>query len=332
MYGFWSSGVFFFGNHDVCKRYLESVWPWYLVAFQYGIFTIYYERAEFLEVKGRLLRRVSFPLARNPAARYPVVSHDAAMLNYTVPFTSPSNWTLPDHSNQQTNVQANFTATASAAPSGEPSPHPQHPYLNCGPAARRHCRALPGASGRPRTPRFEHDYFPPPTHSSLSLPLYKILATGFLISFLLRGWGRGRGVADIRPRWRNLLSVPLFGVILAGSAAAIFNYQRSSSSVVASTLYALRVHSRGRELLGDGISFRSKVPWIRGTLDQFHGVIDISYAVKGSAGEGVMHFKSVRKERMGLVGSPPPPPGKIPFYWPILATTYLLFLAYSSRL
>lgn len=157
-------------------------------------FLLYIMKAQsFSKLKAGFYVGFHFPLVRNPAARYPVVSHDAAMLNYTVPFTSPSNWTLPDHSNQQTNVQANFTATASAAPSGEPSPHPQHPYLNCGPAARRHCRALPGASGRPRTPRFEHDYFPPPIPSSLSLPLYKILATGFLISFLLRGWGVGEG-------------------------------------------------------------------------------------------------------------------------------------------
>lgn len=66
-----------------------------------------------------------------------------------------------------------------------------------------------------------------------------------------------------------------------------------------STLYALRSHPLARELLGDEIQFSSKLPWIRGELDQFHGRIDIEYAVKGTRGEGVMRFKSMRRGRMG---------------------------------
>jgi cytochrome c oxidase assembly factor 1 len=88
---------------------------------------------------------------------------------------------------------------------------------------------------------------------------------------------------------------------LGASAAALFNYQKASSSVVESTLYALRVHEQAREVLGDEITFKSKMPWISGKLSQLHGDIDISYSVKGTKGEGVMHFKCIRKGRMGSV-------------------------------
>ena len=42
----------------------------------------------------------------------------------------------------------------------------------------------------------------------------------------------------------------------------IFNYQKSSSSVVNSTLYALRTSTKAREVLGDEIYFAQKIPWI----------------------------------------------------------------------
>jgi len=92
--------------------------------------------------------------------------------------------------------------------------------------------------------------------------------------------------------------IPLFAAICSLSAYVIFNYQKSSSSVVSSTLYSLRVHPRARELLGDEIQFRYKFPIIRGELNQLHGLIDINYDVKGTKGTGVMRFKSTRKGRM----------------------------------
>ena len=98
-----------------------------------------------------------------------------------------------------------------------------------------------------------------------------------------------------------LISIPLFLLSVGASAAAIFNYQKSSSSVVSSTLYSLRVNSEARALLGDEIQFASKWPWISGELNQFGGNIDISYRVKGLKGEGTLHFVSTRKERRGYV-------------------------------
>jgi len=52
-------------------------------------------------------------------------------------------------------------------------------------------------------------------------------------------------------------------------------------------------------LLGDEIYFASKVPWIRGELNQLHGKIDIRFWVKGTKAQGETRFKSERKRRDG---------------------------------
>lgn len=98
-----------------------------------------------------------------------------------------------------------------------------------------------------------------------------------------------------------LRSIPLFLLIIAASTAAIFNYQKSSSSVVQSALYALRVSPTAREVLGEEIYFAGKVPWIWGSIDQLHGRVDISFKVKGTKGVGMMKFRSERKPRVGFV-------------------------------
>ena len=105
-------------------------------------------------------------------------------------------------------------------------------------------------------------------------------------------------------RWATTL--PIFAAIIVASSAAIFNYQKSSSSVVSSTLYSLRTNEQARELLGDEIYFRDRFPWIWGELNQLHGRIDIGYGVKGTRGSGFMRFKSFRNGRMGFVRSCPP--------------------------
>ena len=51
--------------------------------------------------------------------------------------------------------------------------------------------------------------------------------------------------------------------------------------------------------MGDEIYFASKVPWISGELNQLHGIIDISFWVKGTKGVGKTKFVSVRKKRDG---------------------------------
>ncbi|KAI9844865.1 MAG: hypothetical protein M1838_001988 [Thelocarpon superellum] len=108
-----------------------------------------------------------------------------------------------------------------------------------------------------------------------------------------------RALPPVRAPRRFLRTLPLFLVILGASTLAIFNYQKSSSSIVSSTLYALRTSPKARAILGDEIYFRSKIPWISGEMNQLHGRIDIRFWVKGKSGEGLMRFKSLRRGRMG---------------------------------
>lgn len=98
-------------------------------------------------------------------------------------------------------------------------------------------------------------------------------------------------------RW--LRTIPIFLIILGSSCLAIFNYQKSSSSVVASTMYALRTSPKAREILGDEIYFAHKLPWIWGKINLLQGKIDIQFAVKGTQQKGNMRFSSFRSTRMG---------------------------------
>ena len=101
-------------------------------------------------------------------------------------------------------------------------------------------------------------------------------------------------------KWATTL--PIFVLLIGASAAAIFNYQKSSSSPVNSTLYALRTNPEARELLGDEIYFRDKIPWVWGECNAVRGRIDIGFAVKGTKETGYMRFRSIRRGgRMGKV-------------------------------
>jgi cytochrome c oxidase assembly factor 1 len=110
-----------------------------------------------------------------------------------------------------------------------------------------------------------------------------------------------RALPTLPNRWNWLRTLPIFAAIVGGSCLAIFNYQKQSSSVTTSTLYALRTNEQAREILGDEIYFRDRIPWISGELNQLHGRIDISFGVKGTRKRGVMRFRSERKGRMGFV-------------------------------
>lgn len=112
-----------------------------------------------------------------------------------------------------------------------------------------------------------------------------------------------RELPSVASQQRNpiLRSIPIFLVIIVTSAAAIFNYQKQSSSVVQSALYAVRTSPKAQEVLGQEIYFKSKVPWIWGSIDQLHGKVDISFSVKGSKEKGMMTFRCERRANMGYV-------------------------------
>ncbi|CAI4218193.1 unnamed protein product [Parascedosporium putredinis] len=105
-------------------------------------------------------------------------------------------------------------------------------------------------------------------------------------------------VESVSFRWSR--SLPIFFGLIALSSIAIFNYQKSSSSVIASTLYALRTNTHARELLGDEIYFQHRIPWISGELNQLKGRIDVHFKVKGTRGSATMTFRSFRPAARGL--------------------------------
>jgi len=109
-----------------------------------------------------------------------------------------------------------------------------------------------------------------------------------------------RELPSIKSNRRWLRTIPIFAAIVGAAILGIFNYQKSSSSVVTSTLYALRTSTKAREVLGDEIYFAQKIPWISGEMNQLHGRIDITFWVKGTKAKGRMRFKSVREKRMSF--------------------------------
>ena len=110
-----------------------------------------------------------------------------------------------------------------------------------------------------------------------------------------------RALPSIASSHRWLRTLPIFAAIMVASSLVIFNYQKQSSSVVSSTLYALRTNPEARQILGDEIDFAHSIPWIRGEINQLHGRINISFSVKGTIGRGMLRFKSERRTRMGYV-------------------------------
>ncbi|KAK4228470.1 cytochrome oxidase complex assembly protein 1-domain-containing protein [Podospora fimiseda] len=108
-----------------------------------------------------------------------------------------------------------------------------------------------------------------------------------------------RELPNIEPsRWTRTL--PIFISLIALASIAIFNYQKLSSPIVSATLYALRTSEKGRAALGENIYFAQQIPWISGEMNQVRGRINISFRVKGTKGQGVMHFASFRPSPRGV--------------------------------
>ncbi|KND94165.1 Cytochrome c oxidase assembly factor 1 [Tolypocladium ophioglossoides CBS 100239] len=125
------------------------------------------------------------------------------------------------------------------------------------------------------------------------------------LAVLATGWGHHRltewaipDIKQVRFRWGR--SLPIFLALVAVSSLAIFNYQKTSSPIVSSTLYALRTSPRARALLGDDVYFKHQIPWIRGTMNQMQGRIDIYFSVRGTRGTATMRFASHRPSSRSL--------------------------------
>ncbi|KAL7950911.1 cytochrome oxidase complex assembly protein 1 domain-containing protein [Trichoderma barbatum] len=105
-------------------------------------------------------------------------------------------------------------------------------------------------------------------------------------------------VGQVSHGWRR--TMPLFLAVVAVCSVTIFNYQKSSSPIISSTLYALRTSPEANRLLGDEIYFKHQIPWISGEMNQVKGRIDISFSVRGSKAAGVMRFASHRPSSKSL--------------------------------
>ncbi|KAL6864431.1 cytochrome oxidase complex assembly protein 1 domain-containing protein [Trichoderma novae-zelandiae] len=105
-------------------------------------------------------------------------------------------------------------------------------------------------------------------------------------------------VGQVSHGWRR--TFPIFLIVVAACSITIFNYQKSSSPIISSTLYALRTNPVANELLGGEIYFKHQIPWIRGEMNQVKGRIDVSFAVRGNKAAGVMRFASHRPSSKAL--------------------------------
>lgn len=95
-----------------------------------------------------------------------------------------------------------------------------------------------------------------------------------------------------RRRW--IITIPIFLAILTASALGIFNYQKVSSPIITSTLYALRTNSKARAILGDEVYFASRFAWIWGHINLVQGRVDVTFKVKGTRRQGYCRFKAKR--------------------------------------
>lgn len=88
-----------------------------------------------------------------------------------------------------------------------------------------------------------------------------------------------------------------YGIGVTLACVVIFNYEKTRSPIVNSTLYLLRMSDEVTELLGDNIDFRSPWPWISGTLNTVSGDIDIEFAVKGLKRDGNLKLRATRTSK-----------------------------------
>ncbi|KAI5968067.1 hypothetical protein KGF57_000257 [Candida theae] len=89
-----------------------------------------------------------------------------------------------------------------------------------------------------------------------------------------------------------------YSVAVVVTCAIIFNYEKSSSPIVNSTLYFLRRSSIAQDAIGKNIEFASNWPWIWGKLNTVQGVIDVKFKVKGDERKAWVVLNASRESKM----------------------------------
>ncbi|CUM64440.1 uncharacterized protein PRCAT00002044001 [Priceomyces carsonii] len=89
-----------------------------------------------------------------------------------------------------------------------------------------------------------------------------------------------------------------YGIGVTLSCVIIFNYEKTRSPIINSSMYFLRRSDIAKEHLGKHIAFASSWPWIWGTLNAVKGNVDILFKVSGSAANGTVLLKAKRESKL----------------------------------
>ncbi|KAI5955405.1 hypothetical protein CANMA_004622 [Candida margitis] len=89
-----------------------------------------------------------------------------------------------------------------------------------------------------------------------------------------------------------------YSIALVVTCAVIFNYEKSSSPIINSSLYFLRRSTIAQDALGKDIEFASSWPWIWGKLNTVQGVIDVKFKVKGNEQKAWVLLNASRESKL----------------------------------
>lgn len=100
-----------------------------------------------------------------------------------------------------------------------------------------------------------------------------------------------------KDRTKNRVQFVGFWILMGVSAAIMFNYEKTSSPVVTTTLHFLRRSQIIRDVLGNEIDFKNLYPWVSGELNQVKGAVNIKFDVKGTKNWGTIRLVADRESR-----------------------------------
>lgn len=101
---------------------------------------------------------------------------------------------------------------------------------------------------------------------------------------------------------RNHLATFVVATLFTSVASlGIFNYEKISSPSISAALYFLRRSPKAEAVLGRNVRFAGApftagiVPWVSGTVNTAHGIIDCSTELEGESGRARMVLKAEKR-------------------------------------
>lgn len=99
-------------------------------------------------------------------------------------------------------------------------------------------------------------------------------------------------------RAKQIMGFVGFSIAMTASLALIFNYEKTESPIIETSLYQLRRSPVTKELLGENIEFSGIIPWVYGELNPVKGKINIKFYIKGdNKVPGVVRLVADRENR-----------------------------------